>query len=194
MYKMSGKSMEKKEKSSRKNNRITAKDIALIGMMIAVIEVSKFALAQVPNVELTTFWIIMFTLYLGKRIFYVIPAFILIESVVYGFQLWVIMYLYAWPMLAVAALLMRKRNTYLGCTILSGVFGLLFGLLCSVPYVFTGAYEGGLMNGFGVAFSWWVAGIPFDLIHGISNIAIMLVLYYPIRKAMQMASEIVEKE
>ncbi len=186
--------MDKKEKSNSKDNRITAKDIALIGMMIAVIEVSKFALAQVPNVELTTFWIIMFSLYLGKRIFYVIPAFILIESVVYGFHLWVIMYLYAWPMLAVAALMMRKKNTYFGCTILSGVFGLLFGLLCSIPYIFTGAFEGGLLNGFRVAFTWWVAGIPFDLIHGAANIVIMLVLYYPICKAMQVASKIVEKE
>lgn len=174
--------------------KLTAKDIALIGMMIAVIEVSKFALAQVPNVELTTFWIIMFTLYLGNRIFYVIPAFILIEGAVYGFHLWWIMYLYAWPMLALLTILMRKKNTYLGCSILSCVFGLLFGLLCSISYIFTGTFDGGLLNGFRVAFTWWVAGIPFDLIHGIGNLVIMLVLYYPVKKAMQKASEIVEKE
>lgn len=185
-------------KNNAKKNRITAKDIALIGMMIAVIEVSKFALAQVPNVELTTFWIIMFTLYLGNRIFYVIPAFIMIEGAVYGFHVWWVMYLYAWPLLAIFAMMMRKKNTYFGCTILSGVFGLLFGFLCSIPYIFIGAfgmgeYEAGLMNGFRTAFTWWVAGIPFDLIHGISNLVIMLVLYYPVSKAMQMASNIVEK-
>lgn len=186
--------MEQSAKSNRRNKRITAKDIALIGMMIAVIEVSKFALAQVPNVELTTFWIIMFTLYLGNRIFYVIPAFILIEGVVYGFQMWWIMYLYAWPTLALLTMTMRKKNTYLGCSILSCVFGLLFGLLCSIPYIFTGAFDGGLLNGFRVAFTWWVAGIPFDLVHGIGNLVIMLVLYYPVSKAMQMASEIVKNE
>ena len=75
--------------------KVTAIDIALIGMMIAVIEVSKFALSGLPNIELTTFWIIMFTLYLGNRIFYVIPAFILIEGSIYGFHLWIIMYMYA---------------------------------------------------------------------------------------------------
>ena len=191
--------MEQDKSKNTKQNRITAKDIALIGMMIAVIEVSKFALAQVPNVELTTFWIIMFTLYLGKRIFYVIPAFILIEGAVYGFGVWWIMYLYAWPLLALLALMMRKKNTYLGCTILSGVFGLLFGLLCSVPYLFMGTfgmngYESGIANGFRVAFTWWVAGIPFDLIHGIANIVIMLVFYYPIRKAMQLAATMVDGE
>lgn len=191
--------MEQNARRKKGHNRITAKDIALIGMMIAVIEVSKFALAQVPNVELTTFWIIMFTLYLGNRIFYVIPAFILIEGAVYGFQLWWIMYLYAWPLLALITMMMRKQNTYLGCTVLSGVFGLLFGLLCAVPYLFMGTfgmgeYESGLMNGLRTAFTWWVAGIPFDLIHGVANIVIMLVLYYPVSKAMQIASKITEKE
>lgn len=178
--------------------KLTAKDIALIGMMIAVIEVSKFALAQVPNVELTTFWIIMFTLYLGNRIFYVIPAFILIEGAIFGFHLWWIMYLYAWPLLALVTLAMRKKNTYFGCALLSCFFGLLFGLLCSVPYIFVGAFPGeygagGILNGLRAAFTWWVAGIPFDLIHGIANLVIMLVLYYPVSKAMQMAAKIVEK-
>ena len=177
-----------------KKKRISAKDIALIGMMIAIIEVCKYALAGVPNVELTTFWIIMFTLYLGKRIFYVIPAFILIEACVYGFHIWIIMYIYAWPLLALATLLIRKKNSYLGCAFLSCVFGLLFGLLCSIPYVFTGAFEGGLLNGFRVAFTWWIAGIPWDLVHGISNLVIMLVLYFPISKAMQLAAGFVEKD
>lgn len=174
--------------------KVTAIDIALIGMMIAVIEVSKFALSGLPNIELTTFWIIMFTLYLGNRIFYVIPAFILIEGSIYGFHLWIIMYMYAWPLLALATLPFRKRNSYFGCAVLSCVFGLLFGLLCSIPYVVTGAFDGGLMNGIRVAFTWWVAGIPWDLVHGIGNLVIMLVLYFPVSKAMQLANKIVEKE
>lgn len=36
-------------------------------MMTAVIEVSKLALAAVPNVELVTFWIIMFSLFSDRR-------------------------------------------------------------------------------------------------------------------------------
>lgn len=183
-----------KAETVKGKKKITAKDIALVGMMIAVIEVCKFALANVPNVELTTFWIIMFTLYFGKRIFYVIPAFVLFEGVVYGFQMWWIMYLYAWPLLAVMTLMMRKKNTYFRSVLLSCIFGLLFGLLCSIPYIFTGAFDGGLMNGFRVAFTWWIAGIPFDLVHGIGNLVIMLILYHPVKKAMQKASEIVEKE
>lgn len=59
---------------------IKAKDITLIGMMIAVIEVCKVVMAGIPNVELTSFWIIVFCACFGKKMFYTIPAFILIEG------------------------------------------------------------------------------------------------------------------
>ena len=69
----------------KQSNGLTARDITIMALMVAIIEVSKVALAQIPNVELTSFWIIMFTLYFGPRIFYVIPVFILIEGLMYGF-------------------------------------------------------------------------------------------------------------
>ena len=144
--------------------------------MVAIIEVSKVTLAKIPNVELTSFWVIMFTLYFGPRIFYVIPVFILIEGMMYGFGLWWIMYLYAWPLLASAVLLLRKLNTAWDWSFVSGLFGLLFGFLCAIPYIFTSGIYG--------AFTWWVAGIPWDLVHGLANFAIMLVLYKPIKHIM----------
>ena len=182
--------MDQSISKNTKKNRITARDIALIGMMIAVIEVSKFALAQVPNVELTTFWIIIFTLYLGKRIFYVIPAFILIEGAVYGFHLWWIMYLYVWPLLALLTFIFRKQKSVWFWSILSGVFGLMFGFLCSFTYVVIGIVEGGIRNGLYAGFAYWVAGIPFDIPHCIGNFVIMLVLYIPIRTAMKKCESI----
>jgi len=165
--------------------KFTTKDIALIGMMIAVIEVSKIALAHIPNVELTSFWIIVFTMYFGRRIWPVIPAFILIEGLMYGFGLWWIMYLYAWPLLAVIILIIRKRKSYILCCLISGAFGLAFGFLCSFPYVFMGATGADLTTGIKVAFAWWVAGIPWDIVHGVANFIIMLVLYHPVTKIMR---------
>ena len=164
--------------STQKQNRakLAAIDIALIALMVAVIEVCKVALANIPNVELTSFWIIIFTLYFGKRIFYAIPVFILIEGAIYGFGLWWIMYLYAWPLLAVVVLILRKMNTAWDWAFVSGLFGLLFGFLCAVPYIFVSGPTG--------AVAWWIAGIPFDLIHGVANFVIMLVLYKPMKNVM----------
>lgn len=164
--------------STQKQNKVklAAIDITLIALMVAVIEVCKVVLANVPNVELTSFWIILFTLYFGKRIFYAIPVFILIEGAIYGFGLWWIMYIYAWPLLAIAVLLLRKMNTAWDWAFVSGVFGLLFGFLCAIPYIFVSGPAG--------AVAWWIHGIPFDLIHGIANFVIMLTLYKPMKIVM----------
>lgn len=161
------------------------KNIALIGVMVAIIEVCKACLTWAPNIELTSFWIILFSLYFGKHIFYAIPVFILLEGAIYGFGLWWIMYLYAWPLLALACRLLRKMNSALSWSILSGIFGLLFGLLCAIPYIFIGATGSGIMSGLQYAFGWWVAGIPWDIVHGIGNFVIMLVLYHPITRVMK---------
>lgn len=160
---------------------LTVQDIALIGVMTAVIEVSKLAMSFLPNVELVTFWIIMFTLFFGPKVSYSIFVFILIEISIYGLHVWVIMYLYIWPLLALIVYLFRKKNSVWFYSILSGFFGLCFGAICSVPYIFIGAVDGGIGSGLIMAFNWWIAGIPFDILHGIANFAIMLVLYTPVR-------------
>ena len=158
------------------NSRLTIKDITIMALMVAIIEVCKFAMANIPNVELTSFWIIMFTLYFGKRIIYVIPTFIIIEGTMFGFGLWWIMYLYLWPLLALVTWFFRKNNSAWSWAVIAGLFGLFFGLLGSIPYIVTsGPY---------VAFTWWIQGIPWDITHAVANFVLMLVLYRPIRQIM----------
>lgn len=178
--------MTEKSITINNQNKLTAKDIAQIGMMIAIIEVCKAAFAGIPNVELTSFWIIIFTVYFGRKILFVIPAFILIEGMMYGFGLWWIMYLYAWPLLALVTWKLRKMNSAISYSILSGAFGLLFGLLCSLPYIFIGSAGADLAAGLHTAFAWWIAGIPWDLVHGVANFFIMLILYHPIMRVMKL--------
>lgn len=165
--------------------RLTAKDVALVGMMVAVIEVCKVVLMGIPNVELTTFWIIMFTLYFGNRVFFVVPVFILLEGMLFGFGLWWVMYLYVWPLLALITRFMHKMDSAVGWSILAGVYGLLYGLFCSFPYVMIGAADGGIVAGLQAGFAWFVSGIPFDIIHGVGNFLIMLILYRPVRTVMK---------
>ena len=167
------------------HKKLTIGDIALMGVMVAVIEVCKVALSFLPNIELTSFWIIMFTLLFQWRILFVIPVFILVEGAVYGFGLWWIMYLYAWPLLALIAYVARKQESVWFWSFLSSMFGFLFGFLCAIPYVVIGAADSGLLGGLYAGFTWWVAGIPFDILHGVGNFVLMMVLYKPVRLAMK---------
>lgn len=172
------------------NNRqlkgnLTIRDIAMIGLMVAVIEVCKVVLGVLPNIELTSFWLILFTLYFGGKIIFVVPVFILIEGFIYGIHLWWLMYLYVWPLLVLFTWIFRKKDDVWFWSFLSGGFGLFFGLLCSLVYVILGWAEGGFVNGLQVAFAWWITGIPWDVVHGVANFIIMLVLYEPIKRIMR---------
>ena len=134
-----------KQKEQRK---LSIQDIALVGVMVAVIEVSKAALAFLPNIELTSFWVILFTLMFEWKILFVVPVFILTEGTVYGFGLWWIMYLYAWPLLALLAWIFRRQESAWFWSVLSGGFGLMFGFLCAIPYAVLGAAgDGGFRDG-----------------------------------------------
>lgn len=169
-----------KRHEPKKKQKFSARSIAQIGLMVAVIEVSKFALSGLPNVELTSFWLIMFTLYFGWQVVAVVPVFILLEGAIYGIQLWWIMYLYAWPLLVLIVWLLRKKASMILMAVISGIFGLCFGALCAIPYFFIGLSSGGVASGWTTAVTWWIAGIPWDFVHCIGNVVIMLVLYHPI--------------
>lgn len=163
--------------------KLVAKDITLIGLMVAIIEVCKVIMKDIPNIELTTFWVIMFTLYFGKRIIYVIPTFIVIEGLMFGFGMWWIMYLYLWPFLALVSWMLRKNDEAWFWAMIAGLFGLLFGFFGSFPYIFTSGIVG--------AFAWWIQGIPWDITHAIGNFVVMLILYRPIKNVMNRVNNMI---
>lgn len=159
---------------------ITVKDIVTAGLMLATLEVAKNALAFLPNVELVTLLVILYTLFFDKKIFFVIPGFVLLEGCIYGFGLWWIMYLYAWPLLALITLIFRKQKSVWFWSFLSGFYGLGFGALCSIPYFF--------VSGPKSAIAWWIAGIPYDILHCISNFILCAVLFIPLRNVLTKVS------
>lgn len=73
---------------------LTTKDIALMGVMLAVLEVAKFALSSIASVEVVTLLFIVYTLFFGKKMVYMLPAYLLIEGILSGFGIWWFMYVY----------------------------------------------------------------------------------------------------
>ena len=165
-------------------NDSKAKYVARIGLMTAALEAAKLALSPIPNIELVSFFIILFTLYFGRKVLFAIPIFIIIEVMIYGFNpLWVIAYCYVWPLLYFMSKALKKGESSFAPALLSGLFGLLFGFLCSFPYLFITTSMNPTAS-LSSAIAWWVAGIPFDIIHGVSNFIIMLVLYKPVSRVL----------
>ena len=69
---------------------------------------------------------------------------------------------------------MRSMEHPLAWALLSGIFGLAFGLLCA-PVDF-------LLGDIGYVISKWISGIPFDVMHCAGNFVMALVLFVPMRK------------
>lgn len=161
------------------------KELARFGLMIAILEVSKLILTILPNIELVSFWIILFALVMGYRTLYAVYGFVSLEGLLYGIHFWWVAYLYVWTLLVFIVQLFRKQQSALFWAIISGSFGLSFGALCAIPYLITGILSGGIWNGILSGFSWWIAGVPYDILHCCGNFITMLILYHPMRNAMK---------
>lgn len=149
----------------------------MFGMLGGLMFAGKVALMALPNVEPVSLLVMLLAVVFGCKCLYAIYVYVLLELLLHGFHLWVFNYLYIWALLAGAAWLLREMRQPLGWALLSGVFGLLFGVLCAPIYLVVG----GPMY----AVSWWVSGIPFDMIHALSNFVIALVLFVPLRTLLE---------
>ncbi len=141
-------------------------------MLSAMMVATQVALAVLPNIHLVAVLVILAAMLFGWKSLVAVYLFVILEALIYGLSMWVINYLYVWPILTVLAVCFRKNRSPLFWAALGGIFGLFFGALCSVPYFLAGGWAAG--------FSYWVAGIPFDLIHCVSNAVLCFVLLMPL--------------
>ena len=157
--------------------RLTVRQIALFGMLGALTFGLKVAMSYLPNIEPVSLLVMIFAVVFGKKCVYPIYLYVLMEILLYGLGTWNFNYLYVWAILALAAYLMRNTQSAFAWALLSGGFGLAFGLLCA-PVDF-------VLGDLGYVVSKWVTGIPFDIMHCAGNFVIALLLFNPLRKLVQ---------
>lgn len=155
--------------------KLTVKELVLIALLSALLVVFQVGLSFLPNIEVVSLLIILYTLFFKKKTLYIIYIFALLQGLIYGFGIWWIMYLYVWTILWGITMFFKKEKSPVIWAFISGFFGLFFGTLCSVPYFITGGVHMGL--------SWIIAGLQMDIIHGIGNFLVTLVLFQPLRTA-----------
>ena len=88
----------------------SARRLALLGVLTAVLLGGQVALAALPNVEIVSLLVILYSLLLGRQVLFIVYGFVLLEGCLYGFGLWWVSYLYVWALLAVSALVLRRRS------------------------------------------------------------------------------------
>lgn len=159
--------------------KLKIKELAVLSLLGALMCASDFLMDVLPNVHLIGVLIVATTVVYRKKAIWAIYTYVFTLGLISGFPMWWIPYLYIWAVLwGMALLIPKKLSEWLKPVIYAVVcslHGFMFGLLYSPSQA--------LMFGldFKGTLAWIVAGLPFDMIHGVSNLCFGL-LIYPIVK------------
>ena len=155
-------------------DKLSLRDMCFLALMGALMLASQVAMAALPNIHIVALLIIITTLCFSWRVLFSVALFVLLEGLIYGFGIWWISYLYAWPLLVPIVIFFRKSDSALFWAVIAGAHGLFFGAMTAIPYLFIGGLE--------AAVSYWISGIPFDLLHCAGNFVVTLILLNPLLK------------
>ena len=147
--------------------KISLKETAVFAILSALMFISKILMEFLPNVHLIGVFIVAITVVYRVKALFPIYTFVFLNGIVSGFATWWIPYLYIWTVLWGGTMLLPRN---LPAKIKPIVYMLVcasHGFLYGVIYAPSQALLFGLdFNGM---IAWIISGIPFDVIHGISN-------------------------
>ena len=158
-----------------REKKISVREIVVFAMLGALMFCSKVIMEALPNIHLLGMLTMVYTVVFRRRALIPIYIYVFMNGLYSGFNGWWVPYLYIWTLLwGVTMLLPRKMNPKVAYAVypaVCAVHGLLFGTLYAPAQA--------LMYGFSFeqTVAWIVSGLPFDVIHGVSNLFVgMLIL------------------
>lgn len=161
---------------------LTVRETAVFAMLGAVMYASKLVMELVPNVHLLGVFTVAYTVVYRKKALYPIYSFVFLTGLMNGFATWWLPYLYLWTVLWAAVMLLPrnlperwKPLAYMG---LNAAHGYLYGTLYAPAQALLFGLD---LHGM---IAWIVAGLPWDLIHGTSNL-LCGVMIYPLVRVLQ---------
>lgn len=145
----------------------TVRELTIFSMLGAVMYASKILMDLAPNIHLIGVFIVAFTIVYRQKALYPIYIFVLITGMFSGFAAWWVPYLYIWTVLWGITMLLPKRmpkrlKPFVYMTACA-LHGFLYGALYApVQALLFGLNFDGMV-------AWYLAGLPWDILHGISN-------------------------
>lgn len=147
---------------------------------------SDLLMEALPNIHLIGVFIVATTVVFRAKALFPLYVYVLLNGIFSGFALWWIPYLYVWTVLWGAVMLLPKNMPEKLKPIIYMVVSAAHGFLFGVIYAPSQALLFGLdFNGM---LAWIAAGLPFDIIHGVSNL-VCGILIYPIILVLKRATK-----
>ena len=153
-----------------RHGSVNVREMCIFAMLGAIMFASKVIMEALPNIHLLGMLTVTYTVVYRKKALIPIYVYVMLNGLFAGFNLWWLPYTYIWTILwGIAMLLPRKMP--------KGVAYIVYSLICALHgFAYGTLYAPAQALMFGLNFeqtvAWIVAGIPFDLIHGFSNLGL----------------------
>lgn len=169
---MSSSAKNKKDKS--KSAKLTVTELTIFAMLGALMYCSKLIMEWAPNIHLLGMFVMVFTLVYRKKALIPLYIFVFMIGLFNGFSIWWFPYLYIWTILWGLTMLLPRKMSTKAKTMVYPLICALHGFAYGTLY----APAQALLFGFNFeqTMAWIVSGLPWDLIHGISNFAAGLMI------------------
>lgn len=147
--------------------KLSIRELVVFAMLGSIMYSSKVIMEFAPNVHLLGMFTMTFTLVYRKKALYPLYTYILLNGVFAGFATWWLPYLYIWTVLWGVTMLLPKNMPAKVKPIVYMVVCACHGFLFGTLYAPAQALLFGL--NFKGMIAWIIAGLPWDIVHGISN-------------------------
>ena len=154
--------------------KLTIREMAIFSMLGALMYASKMIMEWAPNIHLLGVFTIAFTVVYRAKALYPIYIYVLLNGIFAGFATWWIPYLYIWAVLWSITMLLPKKMPKPVAVVVYSLVNALHGYGFGILYAPAQALLFGL--NFKGMLAWIVAGFPFDIIHGTSNLVCGLLI------------------
>lgn len=149
-------------------------DIIIFSMLGTVMFVSKILMEALPNIHFVGMLTVVYTIVYRKKALIPIYVYVFLNGIYAGFSAWWVPYLYIWTILWAATMLLPKNMSKKFAVPVYAAVCALHGLLFGTLYAPAQALMFGL--DFRAMIAWIIAGLPFDLIHAVGNLAAGLLI------------------
>ena len=144
------------------------REIAVFAILGSAMFCSKVIMEVLPNVHLLGTLTMTYTVVFRKKALIPIYVYVMLNGLYAGFNVWWMPYIYIWTILWAITMLLPRNMP-------KGAMCIVYPLVCAVHgFAFGALYAPAQALMFGFDFeqtvAWIVAGLPWDVVHGIGNL------------------------
>ncbi|RBQ22967.1 hypothetical protein ALNOE001_12210 [Candidatus Methanobinarius endosymbioticus] len=153
----------------------TVENIVIIAILVAIAALGTLPTAAIPGVQAASFIIIMTGIVFGKQTGFITGTLTpLVTGLFLGLGFWTVLQMVGWSLMGLTARILSKnlKNNDLSRAIFGLGWGFLYGWISNIGMLpFLGTISlGGVLGVYAASFT-------FDLVHGIVNVVLLVLLF-----------------